>query len=64
MAETPNLKLYVTPPGDLDTNVFDWAQKVSGDNQASNMMLIDALLGQAVDAATWDEYLPGDYVDG
>ena len=42
MARTVNLGLYVTPASDMDTDVRSWINRVAGDDNASNMALIDA----------------------
>lgn len=44
MAETPNYKLYVTPPDDTSTNLIEWLQMVNGTPSGSNMMKLDAIL--------------------
>lgn len=41
MATTPNLKLYVTPSSDTNTNVMDWVHKMAASDLDSNMVKLD-----------------------
>lgn len=42
MAQTENLKLYVTPTSDKSTKIMDWVQEMAASDIESNMVKIDA----------------------
>lgn len=46
MATTPNFNLDLHELDDLDRELFDWVEKLSGTATTSNMMIIDAILAQ------------------
>ena len=46
MATTPNFNLDLQDPGDGERTLFDWVEKLSGKDSASNMMIIDSILNQ------------------
>lgn len=52
MAQTKNLKLYVTPTSDTTTKMMDWVQEMAASNIESNMVKIDAAYASLQQAST------------
>lgn len=52
MASTPNYGFNLVSSSDSDRSLMDWVQQLSGEDETSNMMRIDALLAELAEQAS------------